>query len=791
MKKSYLFILLFQFLSLSLLGQSEKLEMWQEKLITAQDSAKTDILLEIAKLYAPSSLENTRKYAQQALSEAQKLNYRNGIASAYSLLADSYRRTTHTVVEGDTLGALAQKYGVLRDNILKWNDLRTETLFIGQELLLFNVKTKEADYREAERLYREALKIRTESGNSEAQSWTLKQLGDFYTEQQNYPEAEKYLLQWADLRQKTGKHQDWMWLYLSDFYEKASNKSQSNAYFDRLIEAQTDKGLAGIKLKNRGLDFLRNKNFVRAEEYFLKAIEFLKKQNAPDELRGAESEYYVYLERIGREHKLPLADRERAYLQRVKMQKGIERTRAWEGLANFYIYSESDLKKGEQTYDSLIQWCRHEKDTSREIMAWESIASTWSWKKDFEKTYKALRNLDSLISKVRMSKKYTYSWDYMPYQIGKCLYGVKALPAIDQWLAQKDISVPALVHLCHLGRMVCQFELKDNAKALAYLLRALPSVKEKDKTEWLDNIAFLYQLNRNWRQAERYFLEATAIEEKAKNNRAAGLQWDKLRYLYEQEGNTKGQEKAFEKMLIYFEGNPGKMAETLARLAVFHFEQKKDYFKAVSLARKALDVNPKGKEMEVILADGTKNKVIAIDKKNYDALDLNYIRQILRKLILKNEIPEDKDFVIHTLSKGDNLSNVVRMYDVNFQCLQKWNYIPENEIDSVRIRVCKMADWKAIEKPKTEEKPIENTTDNLPKDPVNSSLLLEVIAQFGDSIVKLAQQYNTNALYLAQLNNMSVDQAFFGGEKINVPYRKDIQILPKNAVTVSNRCGCD
>ena len=42
----------------------------------------------------------------------------------------------HTVRKGDTLYAISRKYSVTVDEIKKWNDLKTNTLEVGQELII-------------------------------------------------------------------------------------------------------------------------------------------------------------------------------------------------------------------------------------------------------------------------------------------------------------------------------------------------------------------------------------------------------------------------------------------------------------------------------------------------------------------------------------------------------------------------------------------------------------------------------------------------------------------------------
>jgi membrane-bound lytic murein transglycosylase D len=48
----------------------------------------------------------------------------------------------HKVKTGETMGSIATKYSTSVDKIMEWNDLRTANIYIGQRLILMNVKPK-------------------------------------------------------------------------------------------------------------------------------------------------------------------------------------------------------------------------------------------------------------------------------------------------------------------------------------------------------------------------------------------------------------------------------------------------------------------------------------------------------------------------------------------------------------------------------------------------------------------------------------------------------------------------
>jgi membrane-bound lytic murein transglycosylase D len=57
-------------------------------------------------------------------------------SGAGSTTSTGPRTVTHKVVKGETLWDIARKYNVSVDAIKSWNDLRRDTLYIGQKLTL-------------------------------------------------------------------------------------------------------------------------------------------------------------------------------------------------------------------------------------------------------------------------------------------------------------------------------------------------------------------------------------------------------------------------------------------------------------------------------------------------------------------------------------------------------------------------------------------------------------------------------------------------------------------------------
>ena len=47
-------------------------------------------------------------------------------------------RTVHVVKKGETLNAVARKYNVSVSNLKKWNNLRKDTLVVGQKLTIYS-----------------------------------------------------------------------------------------------------------------------------------------------------------------------------------------------------------------------------------------------------------------------------------------------------------------------------------------------------------------------------------------------------------------------------------------------------------------------------------------------------------------------------------------------------------------------------------------------------------------------------------------------------------------------------
>ncbi|MCS6822564.1 MAG: LysM peptidoglycan-binding domain-containing protein [Microscillaceae bacterium] len=69
----------------------------------------------------------------------QKLNLKGKKFAIEILKQASTQKITHEVTKGENISIISKKYGISTEKIKKWNDLSTDSLYLGQKLTIYKI----------------------------------------------------------------------------------------------------------------------------------------------------------------------------------------------------------------------------------------------------------------------------------------------------------------------------------------------------------------------------------------------------------------------------------------------------------------------------------------------------------------------------------------------------------------------------------------------------------------------------------------------------------------------------
>ncbi len=214
--------------SLLVTAQSAKTDSLLSVLKTAkEDTNKVKTLNALVNQYISSEPQKSFAYSQQALSLAQQLKWKEGIANSFHSIGYYY------YTQADYPNALAHWL-----NALKIREATGDKKGISTSLgSIGNVYLSQADYPKALDYYFKALKMAAELGNKNLIAIWLGNIGIVYMEQADYPKALDY-------------------------------------YFKRLKmdEESGNKSNMAINLGNIGIVYKEQKDYPKALEYYFKAL---------------------------------------------------------------------------------------------------------------------------------------------------------------------------------------------------------------------------------------------------------------------------------------------------------------------------------------------------------------------------------------------------------------------------------------------------------------------------------------------------------------------------------------
>lgn len=282
--KSYLFLLLLQFLPLFASAQTAKIDSLKlvYKGISSNDTSKVNILNSIARELYLIKDASSRVYGEKALKLSNHLDYSQGKAKAYQNLGFHFKNEgnfEHTLQFFDTALIHYKKSDDQLEIALVYN-------YIGS---VYYIK---GDFQLASDNYEKALKINKLLKNEKEIATNIYNIGLCYQDLGNLPKALNYYLQALAkdelLNDKQGISYDYQ--ALATVYSKLNDFEKANELYQKAL--QIEKSLknqygVGSVLVNLGINFKKQDQFRNAIACYNEAIQIFRNENSERGLLAA------------------------------------------------------------------------------------------------------------------------------------------------------------------------------------------------------------------------------------------------------------------------------------------------------------------------------------------------------------------------------------------------------------------------------------------------------------------------------------------------------------------------
>lgn len=253
-------------------------------------TADTNLALtynEIGYAYSRINIDSAKIFANKALSLSSKLNYKNGIASAYNTLGIHY----HMLSQFENALTYYQKSKSIKEALGDKKGVASSQNNMGIILYL------QGNYDKALETFNASLKIQEAIRDTAGMPNTLNYMASVNYFLANYERSLGFYLKSLNLYEKTNNKPGLCQAYnnLGTIYSALKNLDQAALNYNKsleLAEETGDKYFVISSYNNLGTVFQEKKEFAKALEYFSKSLELSR------ELRNTEG-IAVNLEKTG------------------------------------------------------------------------------------------------------------------------------------------------------------------------------------------------------------------------------------------------------------------------------------------------------------------------------------------------------------------------------------------------------------------------------------------------------------------------------------------------------------
>lgn len=395
--------LMWLFVQHSLSAQQQQTELYSSFLYSATDSARVQVLNALATKHRQQGhYRLADSLAQAALSLAEQISYKTGIAQSYDNLGTiAFVRGRYRTAFTHYQKALALKHelgdqrgiantlaniAVLYRSEGKYADALDYHLqalrlfeFTGDQRGIANaydniaqMYQSQGEYDKALQYYQHAAEIKERYGDKWALAVTQDHIGNLYLSQQKYAEAIDYHIRAlkvrADLGDKSGVTASFS--HIADIYEQQGKYIDALDYHFTVLKLKTDMGdMHGLPstLLNIGRIYRLQNRLPDALSYTLKSLDAAKSIDAKPDLKEAYYQLYMIYMRMKN-----TSEALAAYTQYTAYKDSIFTLQSAKRIAELKEYYEAEQRQKEiellQRDKELQQATLREKEQSIELL---------------------------------------------------------------------------------------------------------------------------------------------------------------------------------------------------------------------------------------------------------------------------------------------------------------------------------------------------------------------------------------------------------------------------------------
>ncbi len=267
MKKLYFILMLFLYVATAA-AQTNKLDSLGQALLTAKDTSKVNLLLEISKAYIGTDHKKAISYAKQAITLARANKFQKGVAYGDKNIGLSY------YVEGNYTEALE----FWEKSLQTFVEIEDKT---GQANLLSNIGAiyfNQGWDAKAIEYYLESLQVSEEIGDKLRMATVLSNIGAVYNNNPStHDKALDYYLKALPLSEEMGYKAGTGTISanIGEIYLAKGNDEEALVYFNKaivLLEETNTKERVAFCLNNIGKVYTKRGEFTKAMEYHQQAL---------------------------------------------------------------------------------------------------------------------------------------------------------------------------------------------------------------------------------------------------------------------------------------------------------------------------------------------------------------------------------------------------------------------------------------------------------------------------------------------------------------------------------------
>jgi len=257
------------------------------------DSSQVNLLNKISLNYSDNDLQNSLKYARQALNLSNKINYKPGIAKANCNLGNIFneQKKYQPAINYFLISIkIFEELGNKKDISKAYNNLGYIHLVQG-------------DYIQALDAFFKSLIFSTELGNDYQTAFSFNYIGNIYFSQKRYELALDYYMQSFELRKKINDKIGIAASYnnIGEIYRLRKDYNTAYDYYQKAVELNKEIGnyiWLPINYQNLGSIFQDQGDYQKAISFFQKGLvisDSINDKNGISSINNSIGNYYVEL----------------------------------------------------------------------------------------------------------------------------------------------------------------------------------------------------------------------------------------------------------------------------------------------------------------------------------------------------------------------------------------------------------------------------------------------------------------------------------------------------------------